>query len=71
MHPYPLPASQYIAGWKSLTEGGDPTKNFHQILMSDEQGAEVVHIHAESMFVAHQENTQFNRRPSQEINIQG
>jgi type VI secretion system secreted protein VgrG len=71
MPPYPLPASQYIAGWKSLTEGGDPTKNFHQILMSDEQGAEVVHIHAESMFVAHQENTQFNRRPSQEINIQG
>ncbi len=71
MPPYPLPASQYIAGWKSLTEGGDPTKNFHQILMSDEQGAEVVHIHAESMFVAHQESTQFNRRPSQEINIQG
>jgi type VI secretion system secreted protein VgrG len=71
MPPYPLPARQYIAGWKSLTEGGDPTKNFHQILMSDEQGAEVVHIHAESMFVAHQESTQFNRRPSQEINIQG
>ncbi len=71
MPPYALPANQYIAGWKSLTEGGDPSKNYHQILMSDESGAEVVHIHAESMFVAHQENTQFNRRPNQEINIQG
>jgi type VI secretion system secreted protein VgrG len=71
MPPYALPSNQYIAGWKSLTQGGDPSRNYHQILMSDESGAEVVHIHAESMFVAHQENTQFNRRPNQEINIQG
>ena len=71
MPPYPLPANQYIAGWKSLTQGGDPSKNYHQILMSDEKGAEVIHIHAESTLVAHQEKTQFNRRPGQEINIQG
>ena len=71
MPPYALPSNQYIAGWKSLTEGGDPSNNYHQILMSDESNAAVVHIHAESMFVAHQENTQFTRRPNQEINLQG
>jgi type VI secretion system secreted protein VgrG len=71
MPPYPLPASQFIAGWKSLTEGGDPTKNFHQILMSDDQGAEVVHIHAESMFIVNQESIACTQRPSASLNLQG
>ena len=71
MPPYPLPSNQYIAGWKSLTQGGDPSKNFHQILMSDEQGAEVVHIHAESMFIAHQENQQCSMRPQFDGSFQG
>jgi len=26
MPPYALPSNQYIAGWKSLTQGGDPSK---------------------------------------------
>lgn len=71
MPPFELPANKYIAGWKSLTENGDPSKNYHQILMSDEKGAEVVHIHAESMFVAHQESQQFNMRPKLDVNFQG
>jgi uncharacterized protein involved in type VI secretion and phage assembly len=68
---YSLPANKFIAGWKSLTQGGDPSKNFHQILMSDEKDAEVVHIHAESMFITHQESQQFTKRPSLDVNFQG
>ena len=71
MPPYALPANKFIAGWKSLTQGGDPSKNFHQILMSDEKDAEVVHIHAESMFITHQESQQFTKRPSLDVNFQG
>jgi type VI secretion system secreted protein VgrG len=71
MPPYPLPASQFIAGWKSLTEGGDPSRNYHQILMSDDQGAEVVHIHAESMFIVNQESIACTQRPSASLNLQG
>ncbi len=69
--PYPLPANQYIAGWKSLTQGGDPSKNFHQIFMSDESDAAVVHIHAESMFIANQEAQQVTQRPVLSIDQQG
>ena len=71
MPPYPMPENKFIAGWKSLTEGGDPTKNFHQILMSDEKGAEIVHIHAESMFIAHQESQQVSKKPNLDVNFQG
>ena len=71
MPPYPMPENKFIAGWKSLTEGGDPTKNFHQILMSDEQGNEIVHIHAESMFLTHQESQQIANRPNLDVNFQG
>ena len=39
--------------------------------MSDEKGAEVVHIHAESMFIAHQESHQFTKRPTLDVNFQG
>jgi len=71
MPPYPLPANQYIAGWKSLTQGGDPSVNFHQIFMSDEKGAEVVHIHAESSFIVNQEKQQIAQRSKLDINQQG
>ena len=71
MPPYPLPANQYIAGWKSLTEGGDPSKNYHQILISDEKGAAVVHIHAESSFIVNQENITIGSRPSFSVVQQG
>ena len=71
MPPYPLPANQYIAGWKSLTEGGDPSKNYHQILISDEKGAEVVHIHAESSFIVNQESIKISSRPSFSVDQQG
>ena len=69
--PYSLPTNQYIAGWKSLTQGGDPARNFHQILMSDDQGGEVVHIHAESMFIVNQESIACSQRPSASLNLQG
>ena len=71
MPPYALPSNQYIAGWKSLTQGGDPSKNFHQIFMSDESDAAVVHIHAESMFIANQEAQQVTQRPVLSIDQQG
>ena len=71
MPPFPLPASKYIAGWKSLTEGGDPSKNSHQILMGDEKGSEAVLIHSESVCMIHQEKEQFSYRPSVSINLQG
>ena len=71
MPPYALPSNQYIAGWKSLTQGGDPSRNYHQIFMSDESDAAVVHIHAESMFIANQEAQQVTQRPVLSIDQQG
>ena len=69
--PYPMPQSMYIAGWKSLTQDGDPSSNYHQILMSDEKGAEVVHIHAEGKFITQQESANVSRKPGLDINFQG
>jgi type VI secretion system secreted protein VgrG len=71
MPPYPLPQNRYIAGWKSLTEEGDPASNFHQILMSDEKGQEIVHIHAESSVMIHQEDNEFRMKPSLNVSFQG
>jgi type VI secretion system secreted protein VgrG len=71
MPPFPLPENRFIAGWKSLTEGGDPSKNFHQILMSDEKGGEVVHIHAEKTLLANQESRQVTMRPNLDMSFQG
>jgi type VI secretion system secreted protein VgrG len=71
MPPYALPDNMYIAGWKSLTQGGDPTVNFHQILMSDESSAPVVAIHSESIFVSNQENQQKLLRPKYDFDFQG
>jgi len=71
MPPFPLPENRYIAGWKSLTQEGDPSKNFHQILMSDEKGGEVVHIHAEKTLIAHQESRQVTMRPNLDMSFQG
>ena len=39
--------------------------------MSDDQGAEVVHIHAESMFIVNQESIACTQRPSASLNLQG
>ena len=71
MPPFPLPEHRYIAGWKSLTQNGDPTKNFHLMLMSDEANGEVVHIHAEKSFIAHQESFQVSMRPDLDMTFQG
>ncbi len=71
MPPFIMPDNQFLAGWKSLTEGGDPSKNFHHILMSDEKDSEVVLIHAESTFISHQESAQITMRPIQQIHFQG
>ncbi len=71
MPPYTLPEHVYISGFKSSIEGGDPSKNFHQILMSDEKGSEVVHIHAEGALVSHQESQQFNMRPKLDFYLHG
>ncbi len=71
MPPFPLPENRYIAGWKSLTEGGDPSKNFHQILMSDEKQGQVLHIHAEKTLIAQQESRQVSIRPNLDMTIQG
>ena len=69
--PYPMPQSMYIAGWKSLTQDGDPSSNFHQILMSDEKGAEVVHIHSESVYIVQQESQQVSIKPSHDVHFTG
>ena len=71
MPPYALPDNMYIAGWKSLTQGGDPSANFHQILMSDEKGAEVVHIHSESVYIVQQESQQVSIKPSHDVHFTG
>ena len=71
MPPYHLPEHKYIAGWKSLTQGGDPSKNYHLVLMSDETNAEVVHIHAERSFITHQESVQVSMRPNVDMSFQG
>ncbi len=71
MPPYALPDNMYIAGWKSLTQGGDPSANFHQILMSDESDSPVVAIHSESVFVSNQESQQRMLRPNYDFDFQG
>ncbi len=71
MPPFPMPEHRYIAGWKSLTQGGDPSKNYHLVLMSDETGGEVVHIHAERSFITHQKSYQAGMRPNLDMSFQG
>ncbi len=71
MPPFPMPEGRYIGGWKSLTQGGDPSKNFHLVLLSDEKDGEVVHIHAERSFIAHQESVQVSMRPNVDMSFQG
>lgn len=71
MPPFVMPDNMYIAGWKSLTQGGDPSGNFHQILMSDEKGAEIVHIHAEGSYIVQQESQQVSFKPGRDIHFTG
>jgi len=71
MPPFAMPDNMYIAGWKSLTQGGDPGRNYHQILMSDEKGAEIVHVHAEGSYIVQQESQQVSFKPGQDIHFTG
>jgi hypothetical protein len=50
-----LPSQVYISGFKTLTQGGDSTKNYHLLLLSDAKKQEVVLIHAEGLLVTQQE----------------
>ena len=47
MPPYPLPAGKLLAGVKSCSEHGKPTKNSNGIVFHDEMGNEHVQIHSE------------------------
>ena len=69
--PFDLPANVYLSGFKTLCQGGDVSENYHLLLLSDERGAEVVHIHAEARFNSTQESSQVTMRPKTDINIQG
>ncbi|MFM7114322.1 MAG: type VI secretion system Vgr family protein, partial [Planctomycetota bacterium] len=71
MPPFAMPDNMYIAGWKSLTQGGDPARNYHQILMSDEKGAEIVHVHAEGSYIVQQETQQVSFKPANDIHFTG
>jgi type VI secretion system secreted protein VgrG len=55
MPPFELPSQVYISGFKTLTQGGDSTKNYHLLLLSDAKKQEVVLIHAEGLLVTQQE----------------
>jgi len=69
--PFELPENVYLSGFKTLCQGGDVSENYHLLLLSDERGAEVVHIHAEARFNSTQESSQVTMRPKTDINIQG
>jgi type VI secretion system secreted protein VgrG len=69
--PFELPENVYLSGYKTLCQGGDVADNYHLLLLSDERGAEVVHIHAEARFNTTQESSQVSMRPQTDINIQG
>ncbi|MCY2938243.1 MAG: type VI secretion system tip protein TssI/VgrG [Planctomycetota bacterium] len=71
MPPFDLPENVFVSGFKTLSEGGNIAENFHLLLLSDERGAEVVHIHAEARFNTTQESSQVNMRPQMDITIQG
>ena len=69
--PFELPENVYLSGYKTLCQGGDVSENYHLLLLSDERGAEVVHIHAEARFNTTQESSQISMRPQTDINVQG
>ena len=69
--PFELPDNVYLSGYKTLCQGGDVSENYHLLLLSDERGAEVVHIHAEARFNTTQESSRVSLRPKTDINIQG
>jgi len=69
MPPFELPENAYVAGFKSLTQGGDPAVNYHLVLMGDAKGEEAVLIHSENTLLCQQESRQVNRRPSLDATI--
>ena len=69
MPPFELPANAYLAGFKSLTQGGDPVANYHLVLMGDAKGEEAVLIHAENTLLCQQESHQVSRRPRLDVTI--
>jgi type VI secretion system secreted protein VgrG len=71
MPPFELPSQVYISGFKTLTQGGDSTKNYHLLLLSDARGQEVILFHAEGMVVTQQESQQVNRQPKSNISMTG
>lgn len=71
MPPYELPGNVYISGFKSCTEGGNPSENFHNILMCDEKGDEVILLHAEKELVSNQESREFRIKPHLDFFMQG
>ena len=69
MPPFELPANAYVAGFKSLTQGGDPSVNYHLILMGDAKGEEAVVIHSENILINQQESQQVAKRPHLDVTI--
>ncbi len=69
--PFDLPENVYLSGFKTLCQGGDVSENYHLLLLSDERGAEVVHIHAEARFNTTQESSQVNMKPLLDVSVQG
>ncbi len=69
--PVPMPQSSYLSGVKSKTEGGDVTKNFHTMILSDEMNAAVIYVHAETHMLVHQEQTQVNNHHGRSITFEG
>ena len=69
--PYPLPASGFVAGFKSCTQEGLPIINHHKILLDDSKDDPVVVLHSESRMVSTQESAQVNMRPMFDLTIQG
>ena len=71
MPPFELPEHVYVSGFKSQIQQGDPSSNYHLILMGDEQDAQVVLIHSEGMFIGQQESDQISKRPSFDATVNG
>ena len=71
MAPYPLPLAAYLAGFKSCTEGGNPSENFHNLLLNDQKDDAAILLHAEKQIISTQEETQINLRPQFDLTIQG
>lgn len=68
--PYDLPANSYLSGLKTKIQNGNVQENYHNMIFCDIPGREVISLHAESMFVATQEQQQIGKRPKFNTSIQ-